>query len=404
MKKLFGKILAGAISLALVVTLGFGISYTGNVKAANELSISNWTFTQGGVFQDADHDYETGWGNVYFYEDITMQGTNEKLDQWEHPDNPEGCAPQGSTNQSFTAKQSSKGFLMGIKKSGWDRKYGPKGANQDICNPWGFSAKTTAYISPDHRYKVTFKAKAEPLKYGFIGLTTVVGGKEMTPWDGENGNPMDPDAENPKQYFEMDSDEKTITYTFLNAVGGTDLTIDFRLGTFAVNDDGKAYGYGGLTDDISDVVKQTDEKYVGDITISDFTIEDLDPDKPTVKPKPTEPPETEETEGPTVAPKPTQAPTVKPTTAPVKKLGKVSKVKIKNPKKKTIKVSWKKVKNAKSYQVKVGKKIYPAKKNSRKIKDKKFKKGKTVKLKVRAIAKGYKAGPWSKTAKKKLKK
>ncbi len=400
-----------AISLALVVTLGFGISYTGNVKAANELSISNWTFQQGGIFQDAKHSQETEWGNVYFYDKITMQGTGEALDQWNNPDpdtlTKDMIAPQPSTNLSFTATQPSKGFVMGILKSGWDCAWGPEGTeNQNVCNPWGFTGTTKAYISPDHRYKVTFKAKAESLKYGYIDFSSEVKdgeGKNMAPWAPQDGNTMEEGSE-PSQYFALDAQEKTFTYIFLDAVQAKELTCQFRFGTFVVNKDGKAYGYGGLDDDISDIIKNTDEKWTGDITISDFTIEDLDPDKPTIAPKPTEPPETEETEGPTVAPKPTQAPTVKPTTAPVNKLGKVTKVKIKNPKKKTIKVSWKKVKNAKSYQVKVGKKIYPAKKNSRKIKDKKFKKGKTVKLKVRAIAKGYKAGPWSKTAKKKLKK
>ena len=51
---------------------------------------------------------------------------------------------------------------------------------------------------------------------------------------------------------------------------------------------------------------------------------------------------------------------------------------------------------------KVGNKTYKATKNSKKIKNKKFKKGKKVKVKVRAMAAGYKTGAWSKTVKKKL--
>ena len=75
---------------------------------------------------------------------------------------------------------------------------------------------------------------------------------------------------------------------------------------------------------------------------------------------------------------------------------------VKSVKKKTIKVSWKKVKNAKTYQIKVGNKTYKSTKTSKKIKNKKFKKGKKVKVKVRATATGYTTGAWSKTVKKKL--
>ena len=58
--------------------------------------------------------------------------------------------------------------------------------------------------------------------------------------------------------------------------------------------------------------------------------------------------------------------------------------------------------SAKKYEVKVGNKTYTAKKATLTVK--KLKKGKTYKIKVRAKAKGFKTGAWSKTVKVKIKK
>ena len=195
----------------------------------------------------------------------------------------------------------------------------------------------------------------------------------------------------------MGTQEQEFTYTFPNYVGGHELTVDFMLGSFTADPDGKVYDYAGY--EIQGFENENQWKN-GTVTISDVKVQDLDPDKPT---DPTEPPlYTTTAPSPTVAPQPTQAPTVKPSPAPAKTLAKVTKVKVKSVKKKTIKVTWKKVANAKSYQIKVGNKTYKATKNSKKIKNKKFKKGKKVKVKVRAMAAGYKTGAWSKTVKKKL--
>ena len=78
--------------------------------------------------------------------------------------------------------------------------------------------------------------------------------------------------------------------------------------------------------------------------------------------------------------------TVAPTTAApavvASKPAKVKGVKVVNNAKKSVKVTWKKVKGAKSYQVKVGNKKYNAKKTNAKIK--KLAVGKTYKVQVRA--------------------
>jgi len=97
--------------------------------------------------------------------------------------------------------------------------------------------------------------------------------------------------------------------------------------------------------------------------------------------------------------------TVAPTTAApavvASKPAKVKGVKVVNNAKKSVKVTWKKVKGATSYQVKVGNKKYNAKKTNAKIK--KLAVGKTYKVQVRAKnAAGF--GKWSKAVKVTIKK
>lgn len=107
----------------------------------------------------------------------------------------------------------------------------------------------------------------------------------------------------------------------------------------------------------------------------------------------------------TGAPKTGTPATVTPTTAApavvASKPAKVKGVKVVNNAKKSVKVTWKKVKGAKSYQVKVGNKKYNAKKTNAKIK--KLAVGKTYKVQVRAKnAAGF--GKWSKAVKVTIKK
>ena len=107
----------------------------------------------------------------------------------------------------------------------------------------------------------------------------------------------------------------------------------------------------------------------------------------------------------TGAPKTVAPATVAPTTAApavvASKPAQVKRVKVVNNAKKSVKVTWKKVKGAKSYQVKVGKKKYNAKKTNAKIK--KLAVGKTYKVQVRAKnAAGF--GKWSKAVKVTIKK
>lgn len=97
----------------------------------------------------------------------------------------------------------------------------------------------------------------------------------------------------------------------------------------------------------------------------------------------------------------TAAPTTAAPAVVASKPAQVKRVKVVNNAKKSVKVTWKKVKGAKSYQVKVGKKKYNAKKTNAKIK--KLAVGKTYKVQVRAKnAAGF--GKWSKAVKVTIKK
>ena len=97
----------------------------------------------------------------------------------------------------------------------------------------------------------------------------------------------------------------------------------------------------------------------------------------------------------------TKAPTTAAPAVVASKPAQVKGVKVVNNAKKSVKVTWKKAKGAKSYQVKVGKKKYNAKKTNAKIK--KLAVGKTYKVQVRAKnAAGF--GKWSKAVKVTIKK
>ncbi len=97
----------------------------------------------------------------------------------------------------------------------------------------------------------------------------------------------------------------------------------------------------------------------------------------------------------------TVAPTAAAPAVVASKPAQVKGVKVVNNAKKSVKVTWKKVKGAKSYQVKVGNKKYNAKKTNAKIK--KLAVGKTYKVQVRAKnAAGF--GKWSKAVKVTIKK
>lgn len=379
MKKLFKKSLAGVVATALVITLAFGVASVKKANADGSVALTNWSFFQAGMYNPGEPE-NAGYLNSV----VTSKG--QSITGWTYHD---------TATQTQDATDGSNGFTMNIKTNGWDVL--DWGKTPHCFNPWSIEAIMPGTDMQDaHTYKVTFKAKAAPtgeatVKYLLMQFKTTVDGHEMAPYDKA---PMEEGSNN--VLVKLSASNQEFTYIFTNYVGGTKLDTHFMLGAF--ND---TYDYAG--NDVSDIMTSGKEvNFAGTVQVSDFAIEDVSGDVPS---KETEPPliTTTKNPSPTVTPQTTKAPDA-PTVAPAanKKLAKVTGIKVKSVKKKTIKVSWKKVANAKTYQIKIGSKTYKSNATSKKIKNKKFKKGKKVSVKVRATAAGYTTGAWSKTVKKKL--
>lgn len=394
MKKIFNKILAGALSATLVVGLVMGFTAVNAEDESTPVTLKNWVFSRGGVAYNNEYIN----GNEGQIDYVQMDGTNEFLDGWKKRD-PE--------KQEQTATELSSGFEMGILKNGWDRGWD---SSPMYVNPWQIDAKMpNVPIIAGHIYTVSFKAHATRKKYAYVTFSCEVDGYSMPPYSYEATYDGD------KQVIVIEPDEKTFTYTFTNWVSAKDFTTSILLGNFSPdtgekNPDykGKFYDYGKK--DISDIITEEEKAYSGTVFINNFSIVDKGKnpnfvDKPSVwvdettTAEPAPETTTAKVEPVTSAPTPV---TVKPVTP--KKLAKVTTVKAVNNKKGRVTVTWKKVTNAKKYQIKFGTKTYTAKKAKLVIK-KGLKVGKKYKVKVRALKNGaYLAGPWSDIVKVKVKK
>lgn len=378
MRKFFSKVLAGATTVALVASLVAGINISNTVKADDAVTLSNWTFLQGGMYNPAEE------GNEGYINSVTMNSTNEKLTGWLKGNKAGDADP--SVNQTMTAKQASNGFTIDIENTGWDAKWDQSPVT---INPWSIQAlMNDVAIQPAHKYTVSFKAKASKKKFGYVAFACDVA--DTAPYGGDAG------ALEGQPVITITPTEQTYTFTFVNYVSATKLNTKLMLGAF-----NSKYDYAG--NDISSIVKDTEVKWKGTVTISDFQV--VDEGLQDVPTDPALPP----------------APSVKPgnnnnnnnnnnnsnsnvsnnnnnnnagnAATVVKKLSKVKGLKAKNSKKGVLKISWKKVASAKKYQVKVGKKTYNTSKA--KLTVKKLKKGKKYTIKVRATASGYTSSAWA---------
>ena len=378
MRKIFSKVLAGATTVALVASLVAGINISNTVKADDAVTLSNWTFLQGGMYNPAEE------GNEGYINSVTMSSTNEKLTGWLKGNKAGDADP--SVNQTMTAKQASNGFTIDIENTGWDAKWDQSPVT---INPWSIQAlMNDVAIQPAHKYTVSFKAKASKKKFGYVAFACDVA--DTAPYGGDAG------ALEGQPVITITPTEQTYTFTFVNYVSATKLNTKLMLGAF-----NSKYDYAG--NDISSIVKDTEVKWKGTVTISDFQV--VDEGLQDVPTDPALPP----------------APSVKPgnnnnnnnknnnnnnsnsnisnnnnagnAATVVKKLSKVKGLKAKNSKKGVLKISWKKVASAKKYQVKVGKKTYNTSKA--KLTVKKLKKGKKYTIKVRATASGYTSSAWA---------
>ena len=382
MRKIFSKVLAGATTVALVASLVAGINISNTVKADDAVTLSNWTFLQGGMYNPAEE------GNEGYINSVTMSSTNEKLTGWLKGNKAGDADP--SVNQTMTAKQASNGFTIDIENTGWDAKWDQSPVT---INPWSIQAlMNDVAIQPAHKYTVSFKAKASKKKFGFVAFACDVA--DTAPYGGDAG------ALEGQPVITITPTEQTYTFTFVNYVSATKLNTKLMLGAF-----NSKYDYAG--NDISSIVKDTEVKWKGTVTISDFQVVDEGlqdvPTDPALPPAPSVKPGNNNNNNNNNNNKNNNnnnsnsnisnnnnagnAATV------VKKLSKVKGLKAKNSKKGVLKISWKKVASAKKYQVKVGKKTYNTSKA--KLTVKKLKKGKKYTIKVRATASGYTSSAWA---------
>ena len=380
MRKVFNKVMAGAMTTALVATLAVGFkANTTDVKAdtANALT-GSWT--------SLAESYEP---NDAVITQTTFKSTatnnvsaNISITGWQANWTAESAAPEDA---------------IVLNDNIWGER------------PYQITSKINAKVVPGNTYKLKFTVNNGMMEADTTTKTeknitiTVNSGIE-----GDNDNTM---------LFKTITVPAgaTETYEFDVPVSAdylsNDIQVQLAYGSYMYSYElTQAVKAGKVTEEAAKACKYayaygTSEKVNAHGTLA-FTDISLMGEKYTQSVIPPKQPTKEPTGNTnTVAPTTVAPTTVAPTTAaPVvvaSKPAQVKRVKAVNNATKSIKVTWKKAKGAKSYQVKVGNKKYNAKKTNAKIK--KLAVGKTYKVQVRAKnAAGF--GKWSKAVKVTIKK
>ena len=377
MRKVFNKVMAGAMTTALVATLAVGFKVnTTDVKAdtANALT-GSWT--------SSAESYEP---NDAVITQTTFKSTavdnvsaNISITGWQANWTAESAAPEDAIVLN-------------------DKIWGEK--------PYQITSEIKAKVVPGNTYKLKFTVNNGMMEADTTTKTeknitiTVNSGIE-----GDNDNTM---------LFKTITVPAgaTETYEFDVPVSpdylSNDIKVQLAYGSYYYSYElTQAVKAGKVTEEAAKACKYayaygTSEKVNAHGTLA-FTDISLMGEKYTQSVIPPKQPTKDNTN--TGAPKTGTPSTVAPTTAApavvASKPAQVKKVKAVNNAKKSVKVTWKKVKGAKSYQVKVGNKKYNAKKTNVKIK--KLAVGKSYKVQVRAKnAAGF--GKWSKAVKVTIKK
>ena len=280
------------LSLVLFTTGLFISNNKKGAQAATYLSSTGWEFFQGGCYEAQS----TELGNVGYISSVKMATNSEEINAWE----------RDKYNTQTQTASADTGAAVTIENNGWDAQWkGVTGFPTVRINPWSIQAMAKFNgMNYDHKYKVTFKAKATKKKYCFVNFNTVVDGHEMSPYDNVEGA-LTGDA----QVIVLGTQEKEFTYTFPDYVGGHELTVIFMLGAFTQDNDGHVYDYAG--NDLPQCDGGESLWKNGTVTFSDVKVEDLDTDKPTDPPIPTlytTAPNT--TIRPTVQPRTTKKPSI----------------------------------------------------------------------------------------------
>ena len=380
MRKVFNKVMAGAMTTALVATLAVGFKVnTTDVKAdtANALT-GSWT--------SSAESYEPN-------DAVITQTTFEST-----------AVDNVSANISITGWQANWTLESAVPEDAIvlnDRIWGEK--------PYQIKSEINAKVVPGNTYKLKFTVNNGMMEADTTTKTeknitiTVNSGIE-----GDNDNTM---------LFKTITVPAgaTETYEFDVPVSpdylSNDIKVQLAYGSYYYSYElTQAVKAGKVTEEAAKACKYayaygTSEKVNahGTLAFTDISLMGEKYTQSVIPPKqPTKDPTGNTNTG---APKTGTPSTVAPTTAApavvASKPAQVKKVKAVNNAKKSVKVTWKKVKGAKSYQVKVGNKKYNAKKTNVKIK--KLAVGKSYKVQVRAKnAAGF--GKWSKAVKVTIKK
>lgn len=378
MRKVFNKVMAGAMTTALVATLAVGFKVnTTDVKAdtANALT-GSWT--------SLAESYEP---NDAVITQTTFKSTAV--------DNVSANISITGWQANWTAESAAPEDAIVLNNQIWGEK------------PYQITSKINAKVVPGNTYKLKFTVNNGMMEADTTTKTeknitiTVNSGIE-----GDNDNIM---------LFKTITVPAgaTKTYEFDVPVSAdylsNDIQVQLAYGSYMYSYElTQAVKAGKVTEEAAKACKYayaygTSEKVNahGTLAFTDISLmgekytQSVIPERQT-----TEAPEATTTKVPTG-----NTNTVAPTTAApavvASKPAQVKGVKVVNNAKKSVKVTWKKAKGAKSYQVKVGKKKYNAKKTNAKIK--KLAVGKTYKVQVRAKnAAGF--GKWSKAVKVTIKK
>lgn len=372
MRKIFKKVMAGAMTTVMVASLFVGVSVTSSTVKAEEADVSSamtpWVvYSAGQITRSVDPD---GWP-VRYYSSFTTTAGETKSD-WD-ANFPNKQYVDGG-EETWTTTKVANGFTANIANTGWDGQY--EGSTLTGDNPYMLKATMPSIkLKEGYFYKISMdlawtNKKDAPEK----NVQVLVNDSFTNNLDSQRVTIKSGSSVHFETQMRDDGKSKVATY-------GTDtLEIVLAMGAFL-----HSYNNSLTTENVA---------AEGTLKVENLKIIELGKDEgyiPAPPPATTEP-STPDKPGVTTPTNPDKPGVTTPTKVTAKKLAKVKKLKAVSKKKGTVKITWKKVKNAKKYQVKVGKKTYNTKKV--KLTVKKVKKGKVV-VKVRAKAAGYKTSAWA---------
>lgn len=385
MRKVFNKVMAGAMTTALVATLAVGFKVnTTDVKAdtANALT-GSWT--------SSAESYEP---NDAVITQTTFKSTavdnvsaNISITGWQANWTAESAAPEdaivlndkiwGEKPYQITSEIKAKVVPGNTYKLKFTVNNGMMEADTTTKTEKNITITVNSGIEGDNDNTMLFKT-----------ITVPAGATETYEFD----VPVSPDYLSNDIKVQLAYGSYYYSYELTQAVKAGKVTEEAAKAckyayAYGTSENVKAHGTLAFTD-----ISLMGEKYTQSV---------IPPKQPTKDPTGNTNTGAPKTGTPsTVAPS-TVAPTTAAPAVVASKPAQVKKVKAVNNAKKSVKVTWKKVKGAKSYQVKVGNKKYNAKKTNVKIK--KLAVGKSYKVQVRAKnAAGF--GKWSKAVKVTIKK